>query len=121
MAQIKNDAGSTFATRLKEATGCYNISELSQFFDVAHSTVSGWLTNMRLPVHQENFLRLRGINPDWVYTGKGKKSSSPPPLNAEAVSLKIACPLKTDLQRMLKACDHCAAWAAFIQTPSPKQ
>ena len=116
-----NEKQTSFAQRLKEATGCYNISELSQFFEVAYSTVTGWLSDMRIPIAQQNFLRLRGINPDWICTGKGKKYLSQPLLNAEAVSLKIACPLKTDLQRMLKACDHCSAWAAFIQSPSEKQ
>lgn len=121
MSQKRSDAHKAFTHRLKEATGCCNISELSQFFEVAHSTVSGWFANMRLPVHQENFLRLRGINPEWVRAGRGKKYCSPLPLGAEAVSLKLDCPLKTDLRRMLKACEHCSAWTAVLQSPFPKQ
>ena len=109
-----------FLNRLKEATGCANISELSRFFDVSPSTISRWAGKKTLPDGQDAPVLLRGVNPDWVRSGRGKKLAAAPAAPPCAFQA-VACPLRVEIKRMLKICGHCEAWAAVFQLDGGRQ
>ena len=103
-----------FYERLKEITGCRNMSELSLFFGVSHSTITEWKKHASLPFEQRNLLKLRGLNPDWLEGGNGSVQVQFP--EGSEVALKLNCPLKADIIKMLSACESCATWAGIIKT-----
>ena len=120
MKKASTSTKDSFTKRLKSATGYANKSELSSFFDVAHSTIANWIAKGKLPIGQENLLRLRGINPEWVQSGKGRKLLELSPRIISDAQLEIVCPLRVDLQRILKICGNCSAWSSILQNQGEK-
>lgn len=112
------EAAEAFYARLKESTGCQTLMELAQFFGVPPAIISDWKRRAGISRHHLEYLKLRGINPEWVASGLEEKALPVPDVGSGHAELHVACPLKSDILRMLAACEHCPAWARRYQTQS---